>query len=744
MGVTKASAEPPRRAVSLGGKPVFRQIMLVTGDGFWYTSKIAKRKRNERMKWDIWNSTAYDPQSGAETLADAILWARGMDAQRVEDFLSLDLSRLHDPLLLQGAAQGADRLNRAIAQGETVAVYGDYDVDGITASVLMADYLRSKGLNCTVYIPDRLEEGYGLNPAALDSLAQAGVTLVVTVDCGVTAVEEVAYAKSLGLDMIITDHHECQGELPQAAAVIDPKQPGCPYPEKDLAGVGVAFKFICAAEELQPTAALLDGDGGAMEPLQQTYEAATTALLDRYSDLVAVGTVADMVELTGENRILTATGVKALRDGKRMGFLHLILKAGLARETLTATEIGYGLSPRINAAGRMGNPQLAFSLLCTENPDEANDLAEELCTRNQQRQKIEQEIMGDALAMLEAEAYKDGPIILTGTHWHKGVLGIVAARLMDRYREPVILLCPTEEKWSGSCRSPEGFNLFAALTACEDCLETFGGHLLAAGLTVAQSDLVRLKAAFGAYYNEHPPEREGRTLRADLTLTGPDLLTLDQVKGLTVLEPCGKGNPSPLLILEGARLAKLQSIGGGKHVKLQVERWGRIYDGVFFSATVEELGLQEGDRVDIAFTPQCNTFRGRTTLQLLIRDMAKATRRRTNKARRLYTQLLAGTPPPAGETQTLCPDREDFVRLWRQLQEAKSDLSGRLDQVLDRLVPKGGCHAKTYLCLQIFHELGLASVRERADTVHIQRFEQIEKVDLTSSKVLRALQTPAE
>jgi len=625
-------------------------------------------------------------------------------------------------MLLQGISQGIDRIHRAISQGETVAIYGDYDVDGITASALLADYLRSKGLSCTVYIPDRLEEGYGLHPTALDSLAEAGVTLVITVDCGVTSVEEVVYAKTLGLDMIITDHHECQGELPQAVTVIDPKQPGCPYPEKDLAGVGVAFKLICAAEGSQHTA----------------------ALLERYGDLVAVGTVADMVELTGENRVLVANGVKALRAGGRLGFLHLILKAGIARETLTATEIGYGLSPRINAAGRMGNPQLAFDLLCATDPNEANALAEELCTRNQQRQKIEQEITEEALAMLEAEAYQAGPIILAGEGWHKGVLGIVAARLMDRYQEPVILLSLADDTGRGSCRSPEGFNLFAALGACEDHLETFGGHLLAAGLTVMRSDLVPLKAAFGAYYETHPPEREGRTLQADLTLTGPDLLTLEQVKGLATLEPCGKGNPSPLLVLEGARLTKLQSIGGGKHVKLQVERWGRIYDGVFFSATIEELGLQEGDRVDLAFVPQCNTFRGRTTLQLLVRDMAKGSRRRTGRAQRLYTQLSAGNTPPTGAAEGLCPDREDFVRLWQQLKAAKSDLSGRLDQVLDRLVSKGGCHGKTYLCLQVFHELGLASVREQADTVHIQRFDQTEKVDLTSSQVLRALQRPVE
>ncbi|MCL2827891.1 MAG: single-stranded-DNA-specific exonuclease RecJ [Oscillospiraceae bacterium] len=675
------------------------------------------------MKWDVWHSITYDHQRGAETLADAVLWARGIDSpQEMEAFLSQEISRLHDPLLLQGVDQGVDRIRRAIAQEETVAVYGDYDVDGITASVLMVDYLRSKGLTCMVYIPDRLEEGYGLHPAALDSLAEAGVTLVVTVDCGATSVEEVAYAKTLGLDMIITDHHECQGALPEAVAVIDPKQPDCPYPEKDLAGVGVAFKFVCAIEGIEHTA----------------------TLLERYSDLVAAGSVADLVELTGENRTLVGKGVEALRAGRRIGFVHLILRAGLARETLTATDIGYGLSPRINAAGRMGNPRLAFDLLCATDPDEASALAEALCTRNQQRQKVEQEIMEDALAMLEAEEYSGGPIILAGENWHKGVLGIVAARLMERHQEPVILLCLTEEAWSGSCRSPEGFNLFAALTACEDCLETFGGHLLAAGLTVMRSDLVQLKTAFGVYYKEHPPEREGRTLHTDFTLMGPDLLTLDQVKGLTILEPCGKGNPNPLLVLEDARLTKLQSIGGGKHVKLQVERWGRIYDGVFFSATVEELGLQEGDRVDIAFTPQCNTFRGRTTLQFLIRDMAKATRRRTGRAKRLYTQLLIGKTPQTGETQALCPDREDFIRLWRQLEAVKSDLTGRLDQVLDRLVPKGGCHAKTYLCLQVFHELGLASVREQADTVHIQRFEQTEKVDLMSSQVLRALQEPME
>jgi len=638
----------------------------------------------------------------------------------MEVFLAADTAELHDPMQLAGAAEGAKRVRAAIAAGETVAVYGDYDADGVTASVLMMDFLCAKGLDCHIHIPDRLDEGYGLNFAALESLAAEGVTLLVTVDCGVTSLAEVEQARELGIDVIITDHHECQGELPKAVAVIDPKRPDCPYPDKELSGVGVAFQFISAIEGPE----------------------ATTELLLRYSDLVAVGTVADVMDLRGENRVFVTAGLQSLRAGKRAGFKCLMEEAGVEQATVRASGISFQLAPRLNAAGRMGNAMLAFSLLDTKDLAEAEQLAEEIKTLNTERQKVETAILEEAYDMLADQGYEKGPIVLHAPGWHKGVLGVVSARLKERYQEPVILLTVEGEIGQGSCRSVEGFDLVSALMACGDTLETFGGHQQAAGLSLQMENLARFQVLLEAYYQEHPPASAGRTLQADLTLSGPQLVGLDQVESLERLEPCGKGNPSPVLVVEEAVLRKCIPIGGGKHLKLQVEKWGEVYDCVFFGMTRDAFGVREGELIDLAFTPQINNFRGKTTVQFLVTDIALTEARLTDQAKRLCRDVLEGQTPTADEARLFSPKREDFVQLWLRLRREGQEVRGSLNQVLKSLAQSAELtgQAKAYLCLQVLDELGLATVREEADTVRIALCEGAEKVDLNSSRVLSALQ----
>ena len=678
------------------------------------------------MKWDVWNSAEYDPtavracakEAGCSLLLAATLRARGISSKdEIAHFLAADRTSLHDPLLMADMDTGAARIKQAIAAGERVAVYGDYDVDGITASVLMADYLKSRGLSCSVYIPDRLGEGYGLSLAALEGLAKDGVTLVITVDCGVSAIEETAYAKTLGIDMVITDHHQCPGELPAALAIIDPKRPDCPYPNKDLSGVGVAFKCICA----------IAGD------------AQLDALLDRYADLVAIGTVADVMNLTGENRVFVAEGLSLLRCGERAGLRALMQEAGIDASSIGVVGIGYSLAPRLNAAGRMGNAALAFSLVDTTDIRTAESLAAELCDLNQKRQEIEAEILEDALQMLELECYTAGPIVLASETWHKGVLGIVASRLMERYHEPVILLCIESGVGRGSCRSVDGFDVFSALQATSGFLDTHGGHEQAAGLTISAAQFQAFKDAFLVYYKENPPKTEGGVLEADFTVSGPDVLSLDQVKSLERLEPCGRGNPSPMLIIEEAALVKVQSIGGGKHVKMQVEKWGMVFDCVYFSMTTADLGAKVGDYVDLAFTPQCNTFRGKTTVQFLIRDIGRTRTRRLGKARRLCTRLFAGEDPSihASDAVTLCPERANFVALWRQL-ELEPVRAGQTESMLSSLIPAEP--ARAYICLRVFDELGLADVQDEGGLLHITRAADAQKVDLNASRIFKSLQ----
>jgi len=683
------------------------------------------------MKWDVWNSVEYDEkavsacarESGYSLLMAAVLWSRGISGkEEILRFLSSDREKLHDPMLMADMEKASQRVRQAIADKERVAVFGDYDVDGITSSALLSDYLKGHGLSCSVYIPDRLGEGYGLNISALESLAQDGVTLVITVDCGVTAVDEVLYAKGLGIDMVITDHHQCPGALPDAVAVIDPKRPDCGYPEKELSGVGVAFKLVLAIE--------------GMDRLD--------ALLKRYADLVAVGTVADVMDLTGENRVFVTEGLAHMRRDARAGLLALMQDGGIAQKTLNVTNIGFGLAPRLNAAGRMGNADLAFSLLEADTAAQAEGLADELSELNQKRQGVEQGILEDALSMLEVEGYTSGPIILASETWHKGVLGVVASRLLERYREPVILLCIENGFGRGSCRSVDGFDLFSGLEDTSAFLESFGGHEQAAGLTVSMERFDAFKGAFLAYYAAHPPATEASVLLADFTVTDPGLLSLDQVKSLDYLEPCGRGNPSPVLVLEGATLVRILAIGGGKHLKLQVEKWGQMFDCIFFGVTAETLGAQVGDLVDLAFTPQCNHFRGKTTVQLLMRDLGLSNQRLMSRAQRFCRDLLAGEAASATqrEARLLRPERAHFVSLWRSLDAIKETVSGQMDQVLDRFITAlpSLSPARAYVCLRVFGELGLAEVSEDADMLHITRVPREQKVDLNASEILRALQ----
>lgn len=556
------------------------------------------------MKYSKWKVPSAPPvipvgllRAGCTPLLSAVLELRGLggldDAER---FLLGGAETLHDPLTLEDVIPAVQRITRAIEQGEHIAVYGDYDVDGITSVCLLSDYLRRRNVNCECYIPGRLSEGYGLNIPAIDHLASLGVTLIVTVDCGVTSLEETDYANSLGIDMIITDHHECREILPDAEAVVDPKRSDCRYAGTGLAGVGVAFKLVCA----------LDGD--------------TERMLERYGDLLAVGTVADVMPVTGENRYMIQRGLQKIAGGScRPGLLALMEEAGVADKRISAATIGYSLAPRINAAGRLGDTDIAVELLQTRDRRRAEELARALCQRNRERQELEMQIWQDARARLDAEP-PTGPIVLAHEDWHPGVIGIVASRLTDAYSLPAIMICLDGDKGKGSCRSVGDFNLYEALAACEDVLEGFGGHAMAAGLTIHRDRVDEFRERLAEYYHQHPSDYEP-ALEADLWVTDAELLEMDCVESLDSLEPCGNGNPRPLLYMENVWLESVSPIGGGKHLRLRIDQFEQSYDCVFFGQTEKNLGARKGQRVDIAFVPQINEFRGHRSVQLVITDL---------------------------------------------------------------------------------------------------------------------------
>ena len=615
-------------------------------------------------------------RGGCPPLLAAILHLRGVDSlAQAERLFSGGLEALHDAMLLRDMDRAVARLQRAIDEKETVAVYGDYDVDGITSTCLLTDFLRRQGLRCVPYIPSRDNEGYGVNAAALRTLYERGVRLTITVDCGITAHEEVEFARSLGMDLVITDHHECgAGPLPRACAVVDPKREDDDYPNPCLAGVGVALKLACAC-------------AGESE-----------SILARYADLVAVGTVADVMPLVGENRALVQMGLKMLKSHPRLGLAAILRESGLELSRLNASSIGFGLAPRLNAAGRLGQTDIALRLLMTEDASEAQTLAETLCELNRQRQSIETTLWQEANAELEREP-PDGPIVLCSDRWHQGVIGIAASRLAEQYALPAIMICFHGDKGKGSCRSFGGFNLFDALSACAEHLTGFGGHALAAGLNLRADQLEGFCAALQRYYQSHRPSPVPEVL-CDLLVTDPALLSLENVAALERLEPFGSENPRPVLCLSGVRVDMLTPVGGGKHLRLRVSLRGVNLEGIFFSHTARELGLQEGRTADLAFTPQINEFRGTRSVQLLV------TAARPHRPLELCAAILEGRREARWAAAPWCPQRADFILVWRLLETPGFAVAATPEAVL-RQRPADMEPERFCLCLAVLHEAGL-------------------------------------
>ena len=556
----------------------------------------------KRKKWNI---AGYDREEakklcgrGFNPLVSVLLASRGMTDRAEELFGDLPPE---DPFAIKDMDKAAARLRLAIENGERTAVYGDYDVDGITASCLMAEYLRSKGLRCDIYIPERLEEGYGVKSAGLDLLRDRGASLVVTVDCGVTAVEETEHAKEIGLDMIITDHHECGSVLPDAVAVVDPKRSDCSSRSNTLAGVGVAFKLICAVEGPEKT----------------------EELFEKYGDLVAVGTVADVMPVTGENRRIIKRGLELVRQGRRVGLREIVSAAGLCEKKITVTGVGYTIAPRINAAGRLGKTDVAVNLLLTESEAEALCLANELCAMNRERQEIEAKMFAEALEMLKEEPPEGKPIVLAGRDWHQGVAGIVASRIAEKYGLPTVMICLKDGIGRGSCRSCGQFSIFEALREARDCLLGFGGHDMAAGLVIEEDRINDLRSSLALRFGQTEISKDV-SLNIDFEIIKPRILSIENVEGLASLEPCGCGNPQPVLCIKDAYVENVVPLSEGKHTKMWIEKGGEVFEAVYFRRSAKDMGAEAGTYADLAFTPQINEFRGKRSVQLNLLDFRPA------------------------------------------------------------------------------------------------------------------------
>lgn len=688
------------------------------------------------MKFKHWTSAPCDvpaaralEQAGISPLSALVLAARGFrDPAAARAFLAHDAGQLHDPMTLKGMPEAVSRIETALAHQESICVYGDYDVDGITATCLLTDYLRRRGGLVTPYVPDRIREGYSLNCGTLSALAEQGVTLVITVDCGITNLEEIAFAGTLGMDVIVTDHHECKPELPAACAIVNPHQPGCPYPFTALAGVGVALKVVLAL-------------GG---PAEQNR------LLDQYADLAAVGTVADVMELTGENRAIVTLGLAQLAHTHRVGLAMLLRESRLNEKPITASFISFSIAPRINAAGRMGCPTLAVELLLTQDPRLAADLAHQLCQLNRERQAVEQDIFSQCIALLDQRpALRDSAIVLAGEHWHQGVVGIVASRLVERYGVPAFMICLENARGKGSCRSNGCLPLFSALEQCGDLLEGFGGHEQAAGFTIREENIQAFRRRMSQLARSCPDSSESAdTLTVDAALPDPGLLTQENIQGLEELAPFGMGNPRPTFLLEHVTLVSYSCVGGGRHTRMQLDCGGQLLDAIFFSVTPQAASLRPGLALDLAFYPQINHFRGARTVQLLITDIRRALSPAMLEFR-LYQRFRAGDALTNRELLRLLPQRQDFVATWRYL--ARQAQRGPItepplllsDKIARAFGLPSGC-SRTMICLEVMQERGLIDLYLEAEQLRITLRQVEEKVNLDDSSILRQLRRRLE
>jgi len=539
---------------------------------------------------------------GISRLLAKVFLSRGMsDADCIKKFLNPSMDDLYDPFLLRDMDRAVDRVARAVRNRERILIYGDYDVDGVTSTSVLKSFLERQGAEVSFYIPDRIDEGYGLSINAIDKILQSDVSLIITVDCGISAIEEVKHLNSRNVDVIVTDHHECKDVLPDAYAVVDPCRTDCSYPFKELAGVGVVYKLINAL----------------------CVEMGLGDQYNNYLDLVTLGTIADVVPLVGENRIIAKYGLPRIQNTCNVGLKTLINNSGLKDKPINTFGVSFIISPRVNAAGRIGDAGRAVKLFTTDDEEEAFEIVEGLNEENKFRQDTEGEIFRQAVDIIESQIDldKEKVLVVSGESWHHGVIGIVASRITEKYYRPSILISKEGGVGKGSGRSIEGFNLFKALCHCEELLDRFGGHELAAGLTLQIDKLQEFRKMINAY--------------ADTVLTADDLvpkvkidcyirkedINIDKVRELEKLAPFGPGNQEPVFAYKNFKINEVRAVGENKHLKLRFEDEGFAVDAIGFR--MGHLGEVFGpnDAVDAAFSLEINSWNSEQKVQINLKDI---------------------------------------------------------------------------------------------------------------------------
>lgn len=671
-----------------------------------------------------WNEQKPDTNLAAE-LAEAceihpflslMLTSRGLTSpEQIFEYI-VGYDEEVDPFSFADMQRAVDEIKGAIECGQKILVYGDYDVDGITSTVLLYDYFKKQGADVLYRIPTR-DEGYGVHRETIQWAAEQGVRLIVTVDTGIAAIDEIQKAKELGIDFVVTDHHQPGANLPDALAVVDPHREDCESEFKEFAGVGVAFMLLCA----------LSGDSEAM--------------FAQYGDLLALGTLADMMPLRGFNRDLLRRCMTLLEESRRPGLIALRRVAGLEEKTLDVSNVSFGLAPRLNASGRMADPNVSLRLLLSEDEEEAERLAQEIQQLNLQRQQASNDIIAQVEQQLEQhpEWLYDRVLVVCGDGWHCGLLGLVAARLVERYGKPTVALSVGEDGLAhGSCRSLKGFSIFDALSACTDRVVQFGGHELAAGVTVSSDGVDALRQALNAYAAERYPVMPVPALDIAVRLR-PDQINAEKLSLLQVLEPVGCGNPAPLFGLFRMQLDNITAVGNGKHLRLSLSRDGVRINAMLFQTKPEEFPVACGAVMNSVVSLEKNEFRGNTTVSIRIRDISFAETDRECLMNEIadFGRVLRREYCPSQEAALA--SREQLGHLYSLLRACRL-WQGTVEQLHHAMGEKAPTYLQMLVALQLWQEAGLIRWYDRGERIQIEVLPAEGKANLMETPLYQYIQ----
>lgn len=667
------------------------------------------------------NAVAISQRWELPMLTGMLLDIRGIRSDdEIRDFLYAE-TLTSSPYEIKDMDRAVARIRAAIEDGERICVYGDFDADGVTSTALLYSYLSDIGADVMYYIPSRETEGYGMNMDAVSLLYERGVKLIVTVDNGVAAVDEIAYARTLGMDTVVTDHHTVPEVMPDAVAVVDLHRPDCNSSFKELSGVGVAFKLVQAIE----------GEYADVD-----------SLLENYSDLAAIGTVGDIVPLRGENRVLVKNGLMHINNGDRLGVAAIAEESGLSGRRISAGNLSFTIVPRINAGGRLGLSKKSVTMLLSEDEEYALDIAAELSADNTERQQIERDILGDIDQMIREEPsiVNNRVIVVYGENWHKGVIGIVASRIKEVYSKPAIVISLDGEVCRASGRSVAGFSLIDAVFACSEYLVQCGGHPMAVGFGIRRDCIEPFIAAVNSYAASCPPPAP--CLQLDCKLN-PSQLSVSLAAGLSILEPYGAGNPTPLFGLYRMTIREIRELGGGKHLRLTLARGDAAVQAMRFSVTLAEFPYQVGDVVDAAVTLDVNVYNNTESLSVFIRELrfSDLDEEEYISTKELFEGFCRGDQLSRDEALSLTPSRDEFAVVYRWLR-ANNGCRYPIDALLYRLRADIS-YGKLRVILECMNELGLIRIDEGLYDCEIRMREVQGKVSLTDSLIIQKLQEVA-